>query len=479
MKTPDRNAAPRRSVNGRSATRSQASRLAITTLRIPRHLASAAMLTALAGVAHAGTAPAPATGASDCLLNDFKFDAEVRVRAEWTDNVRDFNDDLNAADDDGWLITRTRLGLAYQPASWLKLYAQGQDSREFFSGRPHDTLNGANGDDTFDLRQLYLQLGDLKDIPLQLTLGRQPLDFGSRRILADSNWSNYGRTFDAARVTWKVNKDWQIDAFAGHVVVIEEDQFNDSDHNADLIGLYASGKIPCGQTLDFYAIHLDSEHSTVAPVKGDFWTFGSRLFKKAGKDSPWDWELEAAFQTGHVLSGAKELDLLSFGGQATLGYTFNDAPWTPRLSVNYSYASGDDDRTDGDQHRFLPVYPSTHNMNGLLDSVGWANIHDPYVELTVTPAKDWKVGLQAHAFFRAETADFVYRANGSSTLRTPAGYNGDRFIGTEVDLYVQTNLTKNLELLSGTGALFAGDYLDSTGTDDTARTAYLQLTYKY
>ncbi|MGC4017742.1 MAG: alginate export family protein [Luteolibacter sp.] len=250
--------------------------------------------------------------------------------------------------------------------------------------------------------------------------------------------------------------------------------------NADLAGLYATGKLPWDQTLDLYAVHLDSAHSIMAAVKGDFWTLGSRLFKKPGKNSPWDWELETVLQTGTVLSGVKELDLLAFGGQATLGYTFGDCTWAPRVSVNYSYASGDDDRTDGDQHRLQPVYPSTHNMNGQLDAIGWANLHDPYLEFTVTPAKDWKVGLQAHTFFRAETGDFVYRANGSTPVRTPAGYHGDRFsIGTELDLYVQANLTKNLELLTGVGALFAGDYLDDTGTDDTAKTAYLQLTYKY
>ncbi|BCU78444.1 alginate export family protein [Luteolibacter sp. LG18] len=427
-------------------------------------------------------APAPqidAPASSGSWLDDFKIDAEIRTRAEWTDNLRDFNDDKNASDDDGWLATRARLGLGWTPEKWLKVYVQGQDSREFFSGRPHDTLGGANGDDSFDLRQAYLQLGDLKQFPLQLTLGRQPLDYGSKRVLADPVWGNYGRTFDAAKLTWQVNKDWTVDAFAGNVVTIEEDAFNDGDHGADLVGLYASGKIPCGQTLDFYAVHLDSEESKMAAVKGDFWTIGSRLFKKAGKDSPWDWELEAMVQTGNVYSGKKDLDLLAFGGQATLGYTFQHTPWTPRISANYSYASGDDDRTDGDQHRLQPVYPSTHTMNGLLDSVGWANIHDPYLELTVVPVKDWKVGVQAHAFFRAETGDFVYRANGSTPIRMPAGYNGDTFVGTELDLYVQSNLTKNLELLAGVGALFAGEYLDNTGTDDTAKTAYLQLTYKY
>lgn len=445
--------------------------------RLPLHAALCVLTTgaARAGAPETGAEPAPA---ADSWRDAFKFDLDLRARAEWTDNVRDFNSDRHAADDDGWLITRSRLGLGWQAADWLKFYAQGQDSRELFSGRKHDTLNGANGDNEFDLRQAYIAFGSPEHSPLVFTLGRQSLDYGSRRVVADSSWSNYGRTFDAARLSWKATKDWQIDGFAGHVVTIKPGEFDDSDGASDLAGIYASGKLPGKQTLDFYAVYLGSEDSRIAPVRGNFWTFGSRLFKKPGKDSPWDYELEGVVQAGDVISGGRELDLLAFGAQGTLGYTFN-APWSPRVSVNYSFASGDDDRTDGDMDRLQPVYPSTHAMNGLLDSLGWANLHDPYLELKVTPVEDWTVGFQAHAFFRAETGDFVYRANGYSPLRTPAGSGGSSYIGTELDLYVQTNLTKDLELLAGTGVLFAGDYLASTGPSDNATTAYLQLTYKY
>ena len=451
------------------------------TRRLPRPLTAALLVVAACGTACAGSLEPSSYcgGIRDGSLDSLIFDADIRARGEWTDNVRDFNNDLNASDDDGWLITRTRLGVAWQPIDCLKLYAQGQDSMEAFSGRPHDTLGGSNGDDNFDLRQAYLAIGDDKNFPVTLTLGRQSLDFGSRRVVADSGWSNYGRTFDAARLTWRANKDWTVDAVAGNVVTIREDEFNTPDRASDLVGVFATGKLPGSQTVDFYAFHLDSEDSTIAPVRGDFWTVGTRLFKKPSKDSLWDYELEAVVQTGHVFAKKKELDLLAFGSQSTLGYTFLHTPWNPRVSVNFSYASGDQNAADGDQDRLQSLYPSTHAMNGLLDSIGWANVLDPYVELKVVPVENWTVSLQAHAFFRAETGDFAYRSNGSTPMRTPAGANDDRYIGTELDLTVQTNLTKELELLVGGGILFAGDYLASTGASDNASTVYAQLTYKY
>jgi|GEM_PF-217436 len=448
------------------------------TRRFRNKFAFAMLAMVICGSASAGPVEPPAAPSSD-LLTALKFDAEVRVRGEWTENVRDFNSDLNASDDDGWLITRTRLGVAWQPIDWLKLYAQGQDSMEAFSGRPHDTLGGANGNDHFDLRQAYLAIGDPESSPLTLTLGRQTLDFGSRRVVTDSPWSNYGRTFDAARLTWRANKDWTLDAVAGNIVTIEEDVFNTPDRASDLVGVFATGKLPGAQTIDFYAFHLDSEDSTIAPVRGDFWTIGARLFKKPAKDSPWDYELEAVLQTGHVFAKKKGLDLLAFGSQSTVGYTFLDALWNPRVSANFSYASGDQNAADGDQNRLQPLYASTHAMNGLLDSIGWANLLDPYIEVKIVPVENWTVSLQAHAFFRAETGDFVYRSNGSTPVRAPAGVNNDRYIGTELDLTVQTNLTKELEFLVGGGILFAGDYLASTGASDNAGTLYAQLTYRY
>ena len=63
------------------------------------------------------------------------FDLEERLRFEVRSNNFDFNDAINDDTDDSWLINRFRLGVALKPASWLKLYAQGQDTREWFSAR--------------------------------------------------------------------------------------------------------------------------------------------------------------------------------------------------------------------------------------------------------------------------------------------------------------------------------------------------------
>ena len=55
---------------------------------------------------------------------------------------------------------------------------------------PKATINGICGKATS-------RLGDLKKFPLLFTVGRQAITYGDGRLVADSRWGNFGRTFDA------------------------------------------------------------------------------------------------------------------------------------------------------------------------------------------------------------------------------------------------------------------------------------------
>src|SRR6266496_1044645 len=88
------------------------------------------------------------------------FDIEERMREESRENNRDFNRGIRDNNDGSWLINRFRIGLGVKPVSWLRLYGQGQDSREAYSPRPNiPGVAGAEGDDEIDLRQAYVLLG--------------------------------------------------------------------------------------------------------------------------------------------------------------------------------------------------------------------------------------------------------------------------------------------------------------------------------
>src|SRR5437870_823962 len=177
------------------------------TKKIPALLAIIALLcgsAAFAGQAEIdakSTAPPPPVEkkeANPLCFFDGKlcFDIQERLRFEARQNTFDFNDAVDSLTDDSWLLNRFRIGVAIKPVNWLKIYAQAQDSREWFSDRPKiPGAMGAEGDDQFDLRQAYLQLGPKS---VNATIGRQTLAYGDERLIGISEWNNFSRTFDAA-----------------------------------------------------------------------------------------------------------------------------------------------------------------------------------------------------------------------------------------------------------------------------------------
>ena len=154
------------------------------------------------------------------------LDVQERFRFEARDNNFDFDSIVDSLTDDAFFLNRFRLGLAIKPVDWLKFYAQGQDSEEWDSDRPDiPGAMGAEGDNNFDLRQGYIQLGKKW---VNATLGRQTLAYGDERLIGTSEWNNFGRTFDAAKLHYEKGK-FSVDLFASTVVYIINDSYDYSD----------------------------------------------------------------------------------------------------------------------------------------------------------------------------------------------------------------------------------------------------------
>lgn len=404
------------------------------------------------------------------------FDFEEKLRFEFRENNFDFNSANNALTDDSWLLEHTRLGLMLKPTPWFKFYVQGQDAREFDSDRPNvPGVLGAEGDDTFDFRQLYIELGQQKG--LSFKVGRQLLSYGDERLIGPLEWNNLSRSWDAAKLRYEADK-WSLDAFAGSLVVIGDDELNRSDlfdndglgRNQVLSGLYFSTTALEFQTTDLYALYL---HEDYAAGDSDFVTLGTRWKSTPGKLGPWDYTAEFAVQTGDV----KGKDLASFAGHAEVGYTF-DAPWKPRFAVDYSYGTGDGNAADGEVGTFQNLYPTNHLYYGYMDAFSWQNIHNIDASFKVSPCKTVTARLDYHMFWLADTNDAWYRANGVATVR-PITPGADSFAGSELDLTVTYAPKKWLSFMVGYSHFFAGDYLSDTGASDDADFAYAQVTFKF
>lgn len=434
------------------------------------------------------------------------FDFEERLRWEIRDNNFDFNDAINAPTDDNWFLQRVRIGLAVKPTSWLKFYVQGQDAREINSDRPDfPGVGGAEGDDSFDLRQAYIEIGDAKEFPLTLKAGRQTLVYGDERLIGAFDWNNIGRTFDAVKLRWE-EKTWALDAFTSSVVVPERGSYNQSDlfngnendRHQIFSGLYFTTTAVGPQTTDLYVLHL---HENANPryqqnPLGDtnFFTLGARIKSKPGAFAPheeaglskdgkttvepkppkpvgFDYDGEFAFQKGEV----RGMDLTAFAVHAGAGYTF-DIAWLPRLGVAYNFGTGDDDPMDKDIQTFQNLFPTNHKFYGQMDVFSWQNMHDLEVSLKAQPLKSVTLKAEYHAFWLETTEDAWYRANGVARVRplNAVSRKAGNYAGSEVDFTATWNVCKNFQLEGGYSHFFAGDYLHDTGPSDDADFGYVQ-----
>jgi hypothetical protein len=431
------------------------------------------------------------------------FDLEERVRIEARENNRDFDSSLDDDNDDSWLLNRFRFGLAIKPVSWLKLYGQLQDVREAYSDRANiPGIHGAEGDDAADLRQAYIAIGDTKKFPLLLTVGRQAITYGDARLVADSRWGNFGRTFDALRLRYEEPNFW-VEGFAMRPVQIRRHDFDDSDSADNFFGVYASTTALPFQTTDLYVFYrdksdnqpdldptnkVDPEGSWNGPA-ARFATIGARVKSKPDALKGWDYTAEMAYENGDLYQStldSKRYNLSAFAAHVSGGYTFKDVFGKPRVGLEYDFASGDSDPNDNDSQSFQNLFPSNHEKYGFMDEFSWRNIHDARFQFNLKPIKKLDLEADYHAFWLASTEDYWYRSNGISTLRTKTPDGRDvrtigagNFAGQEIDLTATYEVTKNLKVQAGYSHFFAGDYLVDTGPHSDADFGYVMTTVSF
>lgn len=394
---------------------------------------------------------------------------EDQTRFEMRENNFDFNNSIHAATDDAWLLNRARVSLQLQPVSWLTFYVQGQDAREIGSKRADlPGVLGAEGDNSFDLRQLYIEIGDAKLSPLSLKMGRQVLLYGDQRLIGPLEWSNLSRTFDAIKLRYTGKDGLWVDAFIASVVNIDRFGMDDSDKDSLLTGLYAHIPTYGIQDTEVYALYFDDTNRN-----DHFLTLGTHWKSIPGKLGPWDYESEFVLQTGKA--GGRELR--AFASYIEGGYTFQ-APWKPRVGLEYSYGSGDGNAADNKQGAFQNLFPTNHPHYGYMDAFSWSNVHDVVLHLSAKPTPKLTASLDYHLFWLATTADTWRRANAATAVRplSPAASN---FAGSELDLLLTYAAHANLSITFGYSHFFAGDYLSASGSSSDADFVYVMTNLKF
>lgn len=450
-------------------------------------------------------------------------DLQERFRVEARNNTFDFNDAANPVGDltdDTMLLNRFRLGLLVRPSSMFGIYVQGQDSREWSDRGGVPFLLGSEGDNTFDLRQMYLDIGETGKSPVELRLGRQVLSYGDERLVGGFDWNNFGRVFDGARVRFNgLPTSSTVDVFGASVVnILPTTAAESGDWDLDqaewddlFFGVYASlGVLPFQKT-EVYAFYRAKEDngniysdpsfpqpaSLLSPydVGQDVLTLGTRHASLPGKLNGWDYEFEGVVQFGSVdrqssatattpgvpkgLYGGNDdsLDHFAWATHLQGGYTFADVAAKPRAGVFYDFATGDDNPSDGENNTFLNMFPTNHKFYGYMDAFAWKNLHDAGLSVNAKPTDKLTLRCDQHFFWLATTNDGWYRANGLSTVRplNAAARSANNYAGAETDVTLTYAPAKWASILLGYSHFYAGSYLSDTGAADDADFGYLQL----
>ncbi len=261
----------------------------------------------------------------------------LNVKADFTDNVSSF---IEFYDFHIW------------GEEFRSNYLTGADSR------------AANVDDVL-INQAYIEIRELFNQPLRLRIGPQAMRFGTGFLIADMLTSSQYISYDAVRLTYEVT-DWTVDAFAA--------KLNDSDRLLDssinMYGIYGTygGWQPLKMSLYWFYVNDDrdierfeatgigrwiNDQRGLSYSNTDLHTVGTNLF---GKYEGFDYNLEAAYQFGDASHlgalfkpigsrfGDTNAKYDNYALDATLGYTFQDAAWQPRLFMQGAVFSGQDNR---------------------------------------------------------------------------------------------------------------------------------------
>lgn len=323
-----------------------------------------------------------------------------------------------------------------------------------------------------------------KDYSLKYRYGRQFLKYGAQRLLSPLGWSNTYRNFEGHKLLYS-GSNWNIDGFhmksvnaAAGGSGFNTNKLDSPDNDRTISGIYSTYKGLESSTLDLYWLHFDEENASVARHDGNRHTLGMRLagsqaIKECDKlVGTWAWDLEGAYQFGNDNFGGVNKDVSAGMAAATLGYTFNEAKWTPSLKAFYYWSSGGDPN-GGTNNTFYTMYPLGHAYWGLIDNFSGQNMHDVGLTASMKPHKKLSLALSYHHFEKADDADNVYNIVGA-----PIGVpNGNSNLGNEIDLLATIPVTKNFNVQAGYFWFFYGDALASRTND--ARQFYLQTSWKF
>jgi len=398
------------------------------------------------------------------------FSLRGEFRARYQALTNNFRPGAVETDQAMALRTLVEAGFHVGPASFV---GEFQDSRAY--------LTDVNGNvstivvNAITLLQAYLNLrfddAIAKGSTLDLRLGWQTMELGGRRLIGRNRFRNTIQNYTGLTAHWRGSDESELFAFFvlpvrilppnldRQALVDNEIEFDQVDIDLRFWGAhYKRANLPLETTGEVYLFVLEEPDvlsgQTLA-LGRHLYTPGLRLLR-APKRGDWDFDVETVLQFGNRRASLEptdrgELNVFAQFVHASFGYTF-DVAWTPRLSAELDYASGDESPDDGRWGRFDSLFGPRRADLGPTDIygiLGRDNMISQGVRLGVKPSARVDVFVSYRANFLDSRTDFFAR----SFVRDSSGESG-RFGGHQLEIRTRLWLLQEVILWELGGAVF-------------------------
>jgi len=147
--------------------------------------------------------------------------------------------------------------------------------------------------------------------------------------------------------------------------------------------------------------------------------------------------------------------------------------------AEYNYASGNHNPAGAAIGTFDQLYPSNHDLYGIMDLVGWRNIHNLHLGIRNSFSPVLSFALDYHQFALDSATDSWYLDNGQARLTDRSGRSGTE-LGREWDLVLNWKADDDLTISGGVARFLPGTFITSqVGSSDCAAFSYLQAAYRF
>ena len=389
------------------------------------------------------------------------------------------------------LVQRTNLLTELNFTDW-KLAVEVMDSRQSHADSSTSLSTGIVN--PLDVLQAYVQFNhsDLFGLGAEsnVKVGRFTMDIGSRRFVVRNRYRNTINAFTGIDAQWTQDNGQTLRAFYTLPVhrrpndvekLLDNDtESDDQDTEVKFWGLYyalPNSTFARWQShAELFYFGLDENDTHNRPTRNrELQTFGGRMFKKPAVDQ-FDYQLETAFQFGEsrsstAASNREDLDHFAHFQHAEVGYSFA-TKWSPRLAVQFDYASGDDNPTDDDNERFDALFGAPrfdYGPTSIYRAFSRSNLISPGIRLSLKPSSNLSLMLAHRGFWLADKNDAWVAAR----VQDSSG-SSSRFIGQQSEIRLRWDVVpKNIRLEVGGAYLFKGEFAeDAPNASDEGDPSY-------